>query len=460
MLLLQNGKKGRTTMLKSDDMRRYILVITAIIAMTGCSRETYMYDEGDECRVELSLKMEKETKGALTEDFSALKSMQLCIYRNGLLVNSGNISGTSKINFSLVKGYEYNLYILGNSDIFNAPLKESRLTEIKYEIPHISLICKYNSFPMIGKLYGLPAINDYEEISIRMRKLVSRLKLSVNTSALPGLEVKSVRILQSPLVLYPFLTGGSRVFTANQVTDGDYATEEECNMLNLGEEILLYTFENLQGDLLPGNIDSWAKVPEAMDDYAELCTYAEMECEFNDSSPFEGSVKYRFYLGNDEYCNFDVTGGKEQSVCVILTNKGLEMDSWKVEADYSSKVSSFSRLEVEGVANLCVGGSTVLKVRKYTDIYFDGVISELDTIGEEIDCSEVLWELPYYDEAEASLTQDGVLTGIRAGSVTVNVSLLSDSSIKGAGAVTIRERGDIQTGYEWDSSGNDISIEF
>lgn len=446
-------------MFKSDDMRRYILMITAVIAVMGCSKETYMYDDGEKCQVELSLEMENQTKGALTEDFSVLRSMQVCIYRNGLLVNYGNISGTPKINFSLVKGYEYNLYILGNSDIFNPPLKESRLSEIKYQIPHISLICRYNSFPMIGKLYGLTAINDYEEISISMRKLVSRLKLSVNTSALPGLEVKSVRILQSPLVLYPFMYKGSKVVTSSQVTDGDYATEEECNLLNLGEEILLYTFENHQGDLIPGNIDPWGKVPEAMGEEAELCTYAEMECEFNDSSPFEGTVKYRFYLGSDDFCNFDVRGGKEQSVCVILTNRGLEMDSWKVEADYRSRVSSFSRLEVEGVANLCVGGSTVLKVRKYTDTYFDGVISELDTTGEVIDCSEVLWELPYYDEAEASLTQEGVLTGIKAGSVTVNVSLLSDSNIKGAGTVIIRNKGGIQTGYEWDASESDITIE-
>lgn len=449
-------------------MKLFILAL-ALITSVGCVREIKEGSAEDMCEVRLSLGIDEGTqdaleiydgtKGALAEDCSDLKSVQVCIYEKGFLFSSKRYLGQNSIVMNLIKGRTYDLFLLGNTESFAAPGSENDITLANYTVADISEIDKNGAFPAAEKLYGVTADEEFQNVTIYLRRLVSRIRLSVNTEALPGLEVKNVKILQSPLTLYPFNMKGSKVSYSSQVADGDYATSEECEVLNSGGEILLYTFENRQGTLLPGNEDSWGKVPEAIGSASGLCTYVEMDCEFNDTSPFSGTVKYRFYLGNDECTNFDVIGGQEHQVCVVLSNSGLEKDSWKVVADYESRVSTFSRLEVEGVKKLSTGSSTRLTVRKYTDTYIDGVLSSEDTVGEVIENSDVLWELPEHDKTEASISQDGVLTGISAGTVTVNVSLISDSSICGAGAIVIRNAGAIETDPEWDGVGNDIAIE-
>lgn len=449
--------------------RKLFILAVALITSTGCVREIKEGCIEDICQVRLSLGIDEGTqdaleiydgtKGALAEDCSDLKSVQVCTYENGLLVSSDRYVGQNSIVMNLTKGKEYDLFLLGNTESFTAPDSEVNIYQVDYTISNASDMDKNGAFPAAEQIYGVIADEEFQNVTIYLTKLVARIRLSVNTEALPGLEVKNVRILQSPLTLYPFSRNGSKVGNSGQVADGDYATSEECEVLNSGGEILLYTFENRQGTLLPDNEDSWGKVPEAIGDASGLCTYVEMDCEFNDTSPFSGTVKYRFYLGNDEHSNFDVIGGKEHQVSVVLSNSGLEKDSWKVVADYESRVSTFSRLEVEGVKKLSTGSSTRLSVRKYTDTYIDGILSSEDTVGEVIENSDVLWELPEYDKTEASISQDGVLTGISAGTVTVNVSLISDSSISGAGAIVIRNAGAIGTDPDWDGAGNDIAIE-
>lgn len=439
-------------------MKPYLLTAILIIAV-GCTIDLTKKTEDIKCQVRLSLHIDGSTKGALVEDSSDLKSLQVCTYEKGSLVNSERYVDESNIVLNLTKGHEYDIFLLGNTDSFTAPGSENDITYLSHSISDIDDIDMNQSLPVMGKLIGVIADDSFEELTILLRKLVSRIRLSVNTEALPGLEVKNVCIKQSPLVLYPFQNNGSWISDSSQATDGDYATEEECEILNNGGEILLYTFENRQGTLLPDNEDSWGKVPEAIGKAAGLCTYLEMDCVFNDSSPFRGTVKYRFYLGNDECSNFDVVGGKEHQIAVILSNSGLEKDSWKIVADYDSRVSVFSRLEIEGVKKLCTGSSTRLSVRKYTDTYIDGILSNEDTTGELIDNSEVLWSLPEYDKAEASISQDGTLTGLSSGTVTINVSLLSDSDISGAGAVVIRDIGTVETSPDWDETGSHIAIE-
>ena len=67
----------------------------------------------------------------------------------------------------------------------------------------------------------------------------------------------------------------------------------------------------------------------------KLCSYLEIECEFDGSGLFDGDVRYRIYLGLDECTSFDVPGNASINIQLMLTGDGLKKVTWKANADVS-----------------------------------------------------------------------------------------------------------------------------
>ena len=72
-----------------------------------------------------------------------------------------------------------------------------------------------------------------------------------------------------------------------------------------------------------------------MDDMAELCTFLEVSCRFDEIGIYDGEVIYRLYLGEDNCTDFNLKGNSVLKVNLSLTVDGLKHDvTWRVEPDY------------------------------------------------------------------------------------------------------------------------------
>ena len=319
-------------------MKRIIPLIFAVLSLLSCSLEE-PFDRAEETPsvqtktaiVKISVQPPK-TRSSVSVDEQLINDINFLAYLNGNLAASLYTEDLSDVVLELNRNHSYNLYAVSNIGEITPPATEE---EMKEAFSHF--INGINDFsyglPLSWSRTGFNVSSNTMSLSIVMVRLAAKVSFSIDKSVLSGLTVNSVRLCQSPLVVYPFMEGGSRVNDYTLVTDGDYATAEDLAVLNSGKKIFFYTLENCQGTLLPDNTDPWAKTPDYLNQESELCTYIEAECSFEEGNLLSGDVTYRFFLGEDNTSDFSVIRNSDMHVTLTLTGEGLTEISWKVEPD-------------------------------------------------------------------------------------------------------------------------------
>lgn len=319
----------------------YLLFIVLCISCISGELEDYpVYDAQETDFVDVKFVLEEtggSVKSAISPDEDAVRDINVYAFRNGVLVDAIYTEDLSEISLDLVKGGSYSIYALANAGEVASPKNEDEFRDVcRFSISDLNEL--EETLPMRWESGNVSVRPGMQPVVIRLRRLVARMDFSVDKSLLEGLSVRAVRLCQSAGVVRPFKKyggGGSRAESSLEVIDGDYATEEDLMRLNRGDRVSFYTLENCQGILLPGNEDPWAKVPSNIGDADDRCTYLEAHCVFEDDGLLEGEVVYRFYLGPDNCCSFDVIGNSYMDVQLHLTGNGLNEVSWRVDADVS-----------------------------------------------------------------------------------------------------------------------------
>lgn len=253
----------------------------------------------------------------------------------------------------LIRDREYDLYVLaGTKKVEPDPMLDDFLRNC--EVRASSFDELQGGFSFAWKSEGHKV--ESSSINVILERLVAKVVLSIDDSALKGLRVTSVRLCQSPLKVCPFMEGGSRVLCDEDVGDGDFATEADIYTLNKGGSVQFYVLENCQGLLLPQNTDPWTKTPDSIPESADLCTYLELMCEFESESFYQGEVLYRIYLGRDNVSDFNVRRNEVLNLTLTLTDSSLKKLSWKVTPDV-------------GIADGFVEGSVVSEGQSAEDLY-------------------------------------------------------------------------------------------
>ena len=116
---------------------------------------------------------------------------------------------------------DYNIYALVNTGRTDAPDMEEDLSSLVYR-PGSQGSLGENGLPMSAMVRVSPA-SVVEPVSLNLVRLVSKVKFVMDRGELGGLEVRSVRLMQSPCDVRPF----SKESMASEVSDGDYATDED-----------------------------------------------------------------------------------------------------------------------------------------------------------------------------------------------------------------------------------------
>ena len=265
-------------------------VLWVSACLTSCTASFQESDPRDRVyvRFELSVPGETGSKSSLSVDETRVDNINLYAYSAGRLHDAFYSDDPSAgIGMELSGNADYNIYALVNTGRTDAPDMEEDLSSLVYR-PGSQGSLGENGLPMSAMVRVSPA-SVVEPVSLNLVRLVSKVKFVMDRGKLGGLEVRSVRLMQSPCDVRPF----SKESMASEVSDGDYATDEDIAGINAGQPVFFYMLENCQGVLLPDNNDQWQKVPDNIPDRAGLCTYIEVMAEFDGSTGLSGPAGIR-----------------------------------------------------------------------------------------------------------------------------------------------------------------------
>lgn len=171
-------------------------------------------------------------------------------------------------------------------------------------------------------------------VTIDLTRMLARIDFAVNLEDIEKgcFTVNSVDLYSAVSSYTPFEEsvsgdGGDGCF--------DSAGTYDITTLNNGGTITLYAFENMQGNLLSGNTDPWAKVPDNLGDDASKCTYLEMTASYSCQGLSVDEITYRMYLGGNATTNFDIRRNTKYEVTLYPSEDEITENehngSWKIE---------------------------------------------------------------------------------------------------------------------------------
>ena len=408
-------------------MRRIISIITAGLLLCSCIYEdlsdcpNYNGKGEDSTAVTKAVPVEFvisttdtiKTRSSVSVSDTKVADINIYAYNDGMLEASVYEKSPQSVSLSLMNGRKYNLYALSNMGEVEGPVIEDELIAMDYSIEAISDMS--GGLPMSWSQKDFTVSGSAPKASVTLMRLVSRIRFSIDKSALDGLNVTAVQLKQGALRATPFISG-SKAASTDEVGDGDYATSSDITSLNSGNTVTFYALENCQGVLLPNNKEASSKVPEEIADKSALCTYLEMTASF--SGKYEGvdvssdNVKYRFYLGEDNCTDFNVIRNKDVKINLKVTEDRIFDESWRVSYGENLPNIAYGLTSSKSSVSLNVGSSTTLSATYYRTV--DGVKdTETDVT------SYAAWTSSNPSVATVS---GGKITGVAAGTATITAT--------------------------------------
>ena len=302
------------------------------------------------------------TKGSLLETFGvddeATGPVTVAVYREGALVRTE--TGTPPVSIGrLVPSASYSIYSLsGQPSSLEFPESESDVPAMQADYlkdgsgSFAEFISKWKCIPMAGSLSGLtPAEMDLSDgnqdgfLTVPMERLFARIDLTVNAderilALCPSRRVTGISvdgaIAGSPLFGETSAYGWK---SAPVWPEGD---RDDMPPAGFGKTVSVYLPENLQGDINTSNTDPSAKSRDVLEgimgaEELSRLSYVEITVDYsigNPSSGDGGTVRYRFYIGDDALSNFDIRRNRTYAVTLNLTYDNMFTGGdWKIDTE-------------------------------------------------------------------------------------------------------------------------------
>ena len=338
--LMTHPFKGHIFDGKPFDMKKRKMRISAVLpafltVLTSCTAAHLEYPETEshppvQSTLDIRILHNNTSKSSISPDEDLIKDICIMAYRqdDGRLAAVHYGEDAENIEMEMSSGV-YNLYMTANMGRFDAPADEGDIGQAYHKLSSLSEM--KDALPMCWKGSAELKTGERTIVNAGMSRLTAKIEFNIESGVLDGLEIISVRTCQGAGMIRPFMDGGSRIISEDEAVEGDYAAEEDLARLRMGEGICFFVTENCQGNLLPDNEDPWNKVPGNIGDKAGLCTYLEMKGRWNDDADYEGTVTYRFYLGEDAESNFDIKRNSLHNLTLYLKEESLDKISWKID---------------------------------------------------------------------------------------------------------------------------------
>lgn len=332
-------------------------------------------------RPEVAL-LQYATRSASVRDESGIADINLFLYRNGRLEWQEYRTSGEPVVLDLLVGERYSLYAVANAGLRRAPDRESDIHRylldfgtgvFEGKIPMASTAGQTFTVLAAPPSGGVPSGN---EIRVELVRLAAKYHFRVDLSGLRygSFSVESVRVRQAARSIDVFAPE-SHALAASDVSDGDYASEDDLAALNHASPVSFYMLENRQGTLLPGNTDPWRKeyFEPAISPSSGLSTFLEVKGHYRDhSGGLDATHTYRMYLGQDATTNFDVTRNTEYTLTLVISDLGAYRESWKVErGDVEDRRRLYFDPAVVDIASLGTGQTRVVSAPSGVDFHLE-----------------------------------------------------------------------------------------
>lgn len=377
--------------MKLKNFTRALQIAFAALACISCVREIGTAGENE--RISLGFSYSPQyginTKSILTASGIEYKlsSVLVAAYfsKSGKLDKCFVCDGSSSDRLSLQKDTRYDLFFLANLENLSSiqvPEDEKDMESLQYRIPSYSSINE-NGIPACARMESQSFSRDME-ISVDLVRLLCKVNVHISHKGITGKTQNDSKLFQN-VKLYirnanglisPFAEGGSRAVSSSDIME---VSDYDPDMAGSSTDFVFYVPENIQGQLLPHNLDPKKKSAETLlsaGKNPELATYVEFTGKLLPSGGgIGGSLLYRMYLGKDNVSDFSLERNKVYNLGLDLVADDLLNPYWKVNhgEDWSdSRVlrlldSSGAVLPDGSRIALRVGHSAVLKLFMNTD---------------------------------------------------------------------------------------------
>lgn len=306
----------------------YLAAAASAVAIVSCSDGAEK--ENPPCEIHFRMDISHPSvKSSIEPEPDRIEDMNIFAFSDGEAVCHIYTDDMSKAKLLLGKG-EYDLFFAANFGRMADFKTEEELSGWRFRIGSSSSLSgslqQYTSKKHVEIHDGTPL-----EIQVTLIRTAAKCGFKFDASAIPGLEIKSVRLCQTALDITPFAKNGSSPEKVERY--GDFASAADIVELNRGGTVFFYALENIQGNLLPDNNDPWAKVPDSIPEKAGVCSYLEVTGSFGENATegLYGNVKYRFFLGHDATSDFSLTRNTECVVEMTASREGLGKISWLID---------------------------------------------------------------------------------------------------------------------------------
>ena len=451
--------------MKLKNFTRALQIAFAALVCISCIRETGTEEKNE--RISLSFSYSPQysinTKSILTASgleyklSSVLVAAYLC--ESGKLDKCFVCSGSSSDKLSLLKDTRYDLYFLANLEGLSSiqiPEDEKDIKSLQYRIPSYSSI-NTNGIPSCARIESRSFSADME-IPVDLVRLLCKVNIHISHKGITGKAQNDSKLFRNVKLyirnanglLSPFADGGSRAVSSSDILG---VSDYDPDMAGSSEDFVFYVPENIQGQLLPHNLDPKKKSAQELlsaGKNPELATYVEFTGKLMPSGGgIGGSLLYRMYLGKDNVSDFSLERNKVYNLGLDLVTDDLLNPYWKVNhgEDWSdSRVlrlldSSGAVLPDNSPIALRVGHSAVVKLFMNTDggsgnMYRSALKCGYMTDENEDSPVRLNWSSNVISSDQGSLSlpgrleSEGISVSMNSTTGTVTFSVKNESDLK------------------------------
>ncbi len=271
----------------------------------------------------------------------------------------------------LLSGVSYDIFVLANVENasgMNPPEYETGLPGLNYVIPSYESVNRLG-IPCCGSLNSV-SLTANGSVNVILSRLMAKVNVHISHKGLTGKPSNDASLFsnvklyvrQANAVLSPFSPDGSRACDGDSVLE---VSDYDPAMTADGSDFVFYVPENMQGCLLPGNLNPGDKTEPALRQAGadvSVLTYMEYTGHLNANvAGYGGDLVYRFYLGADTVGDFNVERNHVYDLSLELSPEHLFDTHWKIS--HGSDWNDFRTFRLLGQDGSALEDNAILAVR-------------------------------------------------------------------------------------------------
>lgn len=323
------------------------------------------------------------------------------------------------IKTAIYENMRYSLFVVANAGKALPAGSRSEIEKLKYSIDTADELLSSGGGMIMTGCTEESYLRGSSSVDVELRRVLAKVVLRCDCSSLNSdvsIDLENVALRNIP--------SSVNLFSESRVERGSEAMDLECvadpSSAWMEEGMAFYQFENMQGTLLPDNMDQTEKLFPDGSLMSQICSYIELSGKY--SSPRKsGNIIYRFYLGKDAYSNFDIERNTEYRVTVSFNGDGgVDENTWRVDNSEISDLPVSILITPSAYTFTALGSSKQFRASVYP---------------ESASQREIIWSSSNPDVA--TVTRDGLVTSVSDGTCVIYACAADNPQVRGSSRIEV-----------------------